>query len=155
MSLRVTVKRWTYDNAQRHVTAFQLISEAAHSWSYDNQIWWHSVESIALVWHFQPRVHHIWMLDSLPCISFTLPRYTVIHPKWRWALSHVHCFMVTRCDIIMSHMWHYNVTQCDVTWCSINALSFTSGHVTLSLGMCEMATGSVFGHWNGENKLAT
>jgi len=32
MSLRVTVKRWTYtyDNAQRHVTAFWPISEAAH-----------------------------------------------------------------------------------------------------------------------------
>ena len=36
----VTVKRWTYDNAQRHVTAFWPIREAAHSWSYDNQIWW-------------------------------------------------------------------------------------------------------------------
>ena len=36
MSHRVTVKRWTYDNAQRHVTAFRPISEAAHSWSYDD-----------------------------------------------------------------------------------------------------------------------
>jgi len=31
----VTVKRWTYDNAECHVTAFRPISEAAHSWSYD------------------------------------------------------------------------------------------------------------------------
>ena len=31
----VTVKRWTYDNAQRHVTALRPISEAAHSWLYD------------------------------------------------------------------------------------------------------------------------
>jgi len=30
MSNGVTVKRWTYDNAQRHVTAFRPISEAAH-----------------------------------------------------------------------------------------------------------------------------
>ena len=36
MSPRVTVKQWTYDNAQRHVTAFRPISEAAHSWSYDS-----------------------------------------------------------------------------------------------------------------------
>jgi len=35
MSPRLTVKRWTYDNAQRHVTAFRPNSEAAHSWSYD------------------------------------------------------------------------------------------------------------------------
>jgi len=30
MSNGVTVKQWTYDNAQRHVMAFQPISEAAH-----------------------------------------------------------------------------------------------------------------------------
>ena len=34
--LQVTVKRCRYDNAQRHVTAFRPISEAAHNWSYDN-----------------------------------------------------------------------------------------------------------------------
>jgi len=34
----VTVKRWTYDNAQRHVTAFRPIIEAAHIWSYDRNI---------------------------------------------------------------------------------------------------------------------
>jgi len=39
MSPRVTVKRWTHDNAKRHVTAFRPISEAAHSWSCDNQEW--------------------------------------------------------------------------------------------------------------------
>ena len=39
MSNGVTVKRWTYDNAQRHVTAFRPISEAAHSWSDDNTFW--------------------------------------------------------------------------------------------------------------------
>ena len=37
MSNGVTVKRWTYDNAQRRVTAFRPISETAHSWSYDNR----------------------------------------------------------------------------------------------------------------------
>ena len=36
---RVTVKLWTYDNAQRHVTAFRPISEAANSWSYDKIFW--------------------------------------------------------------------------------------------------------------------
>jgi len=36
MSPWVTVKWRTYDNAQRHVTAFRPISEAAHSLSYDN-----------------------------------------------------------------------------------------------------------------------
>jgi len=35
MSHRVTMKRWTYDNAQPNVTVFRPISEAAHSWSYD------------------------------------------------------------------------------------------------------------------------
>jgi len=39
MSTRVTVKWWTYDNAQSHVTAFPPISEAAHSWSYHNKHW--------------------------------------------------------------------------------------------------------------------
>ena len=34
LSNGVTVKWWTYDNAQRHVTAFQPINDAAHSWSY-------------------------------------------------------------------------------------------------------------------------
>ena len=38
MSNGVTVKRWTYDNAQRHVMAFRPISEAARSWSDDNEI---------------------------------------------------------------------------------------------------------------------
>jgi len=33
-SPRLTVKRWTYDNVQRHVTAFRPISETAHGWSY-------------------------------------------------------------------------------------------------------------------------
>ena len=40
---------------------------------------------------------------------------------WRWALSYVHRFTVTRCDLIMSRVWHYNVTPGDVTWCSLNA----------------------------------
>ena len=44
----VTVKRWTYDNAQRHVMAFRPISEAARCWSCDNQMWWPSVENVAL-----------------------------------------------------------------------------------------------------------
>ena len=33
---RSTVTRWSFDNDQRHVTAFRPISEAAHSWPYDN-----------------------------------------------------------------------------------------------------------------------
>jgi len=33
---RSTVKRWTFDNAQRYVTTFRPISEAARSWSCDN-----------------------------------------------------------------------------------------------------------------------
>jgi len=34
-----TVTRWSFDNDQRNVTAFRLISEAAHSWSNDNTRW--------------------------------------------------------------------------------------------------------------------
>ena len=41
----VTWYCWSYD--QRHVTPFRPISEAAHSWSYDNQIWWPEVENVA------------------------------------------------------------------------------------------------------------
>jgi len=33
---RSTVTRRSFDNDKRHVTAFRPISEAAHSWSYDN-----------------------------------------------------------------------------------------------------------------------
>jgi len=40
---------------------------------------------------------------------------------WRWALSYVHRFTVTRGDIIMSPGWHYNVIPGDVTWRSLNA----------------------------------
>ena len=36
---RSTVTRWTFDNAQRHKTAFRPISEAARSWSCDNRKW--------------------------------------------------------------------------------------------------------------------
>ena len=32
---RLTVTRWSFDNDERHVTAFRPISEAARSWSYD------------------------------------------------------------------------------------------------------------------------
>jgi len=45
---RSTVKRWTFNNAQRHVMTFRPISEAARSWSCDNQIWRTSVENVAL-----------------------------------------------------------------------------------------------------------
>jgi len=31
-----TVTRWSFDNDQRHVTAFRPISKTAHSWSDDN-----------------------------------------------------------------------------------------------------------------------
>jgi len=40
---------------------------------------------------------------------------------WRWALSYVHRFTVTRGDIIMSPEWHYNVAPGDVMWHSLNA----------------------------------
>ena len=43
---------------------------------------------------------------------------------WRWALSYVHRFTVTRGDIVMSPRspgWHYIVTPGDVTWRSLNA----------------------------------
>jgi len=36
---RSTVTRWSFDNDQRHVTAFRPISEAAHSWSCDKLQW--------------------------------------------------------------------------------------------------------------------
>ena len=36
MSDSVTVTRRPFDNAQRHVTAFRPVSDAVHSWSYDN-----------------------------------------------------------------------------------------------------------------------
>jgi len=45
---RSTVTRWSFDNAERHVIAFWPISEAARCWSCDNQIWWPSVENVAL-----------------------------------------------------------------------------------------------------------
>ena len=32
-----TMTYWSFDNDQRHVTAFWPIRKAAHSWSYDNQ----------------------------------------------------------------------------------------------------------------------
>jgi len=35
---RSTVTRSAFDNDECHVTAFRPISEAAHSWSYDNDI---------------------------------------------------------------------------------------------------------------------
>jgi len=34
-----TMTRWSFDNGQRHVTAFRPVSEAARSWSYDNVFW--------------------------------------------------------------------------------------------------------------------
>ena len=37
---RPIVTRWTFDNAQRHVTAFRPISEAARSWSCDKDHCW-------------------------------------------------------------------------------------------------------------------
>ena len=36
---RSTMTRWSFHNDQRHMTAFQPISEAAHSSSYDNNEW--------------------------------------------------------------------------------------------------------------------
>jgi len=44
---------------------------------------------------------------------------------WRWALSHVYRFTITRVDIIMLTGWHYNVNPAPgdgeaVTWRSLN-----------------------------------
>ena len=57
----VTVNRLSFDNAQSHVTAFRPVSEAARSWSDDNEILMNSRlkishEGAARVGHFQPRV---------------------------------------------------------------------------------------------------
>ena len=84
--------------------------------------------------------HENWLInshvDSVYCLLISTPPQHVILSydqlraasligwnavTWRWALSYVHHFTVTRCDNIMSHMWHYNVTRCDVTWCSLNS----------------------------------
>jgi len=46
------------DNAQSHVTSFRPISEAAHSWSDDNEIWWPSLKNVAL-WRTQTTVLHL------------------------------------------------------------------------------------------------
>jgi len=77
---RSTVTRWSYDNDQRHVTAFRPISEAAHSWSCDNiqmmhgvdiEIWWTKVENVArgrsLSATFATEGHHISMSHERPC----------------------------------------------------------------------------------------
>ena len=58
---RSTMTRW-YDNDQRHVTAFRLISEAAHSWSYDKNIWSsvlvHSVQLVPVLLQTLQKFHH-------------------------------------------------------------------------------------------------
>jgi len=48
----------TVDNAQSHVTSFRPISEAARSWSDDNEIWWPSLKNVAL-WRTQTTVLHL------------------------------------------------------------------------------------------------
>jgi len=88
----------------------------------------------ALAWHVQPRV------VIFPCRTHYCPSsvFTVVWPDqpaasligrnavtWRWALSHVHRFTVTRVDIIMLTGWHYNVNPAPgdreaVTWRSLN-----------------------------------
>jgi len=68
---------------------------------------------------FSTEGHHIWLSYDQLWAASLIGRNAV---TWRWALSYyVHRFTVTRCDIIMSHMWNYNVTRRDVTWCSLNA----------------------------------
>ena len=122
---RSTVTRWSFDNDQRHVTAFRPISEVAHSWLYDNQIWRPSVKKVAL--GLRPRATFstsgssylvvVWptmscFADWSKCCYVTLsliicsPLYG--HPGWH----------------TMSPGWHYNVTAGDreaVTWRSENA----------------------------------
>jgi len=43
---RSTMTRLSFDNDQRHVTAFRPISEAAHSWSYDNTLCTYNCRSV-------------------------------------------------------------------------------------------------------------
>ena len=38
--IRSTVTHWSFNNVQRHVTAFRPFSEAAQSWSYDSCLWY-------------------------------------------------------------------------------------------------------------------
>jgi len=60
-----------------------------HGHSCDIQIWWPEVEMShsgrALMRHFQPRVHHIWMSHSLPCIiCIMLHSITLTHINRLW-----------------------------------------------------------------------
>ena len=57
-------------------------------------------------------------MTNWPCAASLIGGNAV---TWRWALSYVHRFTVTRGDIIMSPGWHYNVTPGDVTWRLLNA----------------------------------
>jgi len=44
---QLTVMHWSFDNDKRHMTAFRPISEAAHSWTYDN-VFWQDIDTIYL-----------------------------------------------------------------------------------------------------------
>jgi len=89
--------RSSFDNDERHVTAFQPISEAAHSWSYDNThwlvpnctAWWlrHMLETQAgdLLSHMSnalmitPLGHYSWCLPEMTLCRFDCGLAVKVH----------------------------------------------------------------------------
>ena len=87
MSTHVTVKRWTYDNAQRHVTAFRPISEAAHSWSYDNKglsggthIWCKLIYDAKLIKQQQTITELVWDWPDMELYETSSPTESILIP---------------------------------------------------------------------------
>ena len=76
MSPLVTAKRWTYDNAQCHVTAFRPISNAARSWSYDTQpcLPWASPSSIVKQSNGQN--------SKITQVTWQCRKYLIVAIKW-------------------------------------------------------------------------
>jgi len=174
-----TMTRWSFDNGQRHVTAFRPISEAARSWSYDNVFWRFAATWRLVCIHLMSRPNsgcgrgstitrivvcfvvvavvvtlcndglpsakfpssggmHVtidWLqrnysgtvigqlvLSHFVCCEQTFLSYDQLWAAslicrnavtWRWTLSYVHRFMVTRGDIIMPPGWrHATFTKC-------------------------------------------
>ena len=68
---RSIATHWSFDNDKCHITAFRPISEAAHSWSYDNQTWWTEGENVSL--------------GLCPCVTFstsTTVHHLYVNQKW-------------------------------------------------------------------------
>ena len=100
---RSTVKRWTFDNAQRHVMTFWPISEASCSWSCDKNvcsIWCRLLlpkfcvlccvcfsESVGHIWHnCDPYIISWTSWDAVWCVDVCGPRNHVFDggrdPPW-------------------------------------------------------------------------